>query len=372
MEYRVPPHSIEAEEAILGAILIDSKVLNKCNTLDTEDFYDKQNGEIFSAIKSLANSNKPVDIVTVSDEVGNIEYLAKLANGVPTTANVKHYVNIVRGKSIRRQYIRASADIASLAYEGEYANIIDFRNDVLSKIDIDLKQDISKQVKVNDILQDVLSTIEKRYSNIDEATLKYGLKWLDDRTGGIRNELTYIAARPSIGKSAFASQIAINLCKNKYRVAMFNLEMDKEQLTERLISNIAGIDLNKIRNPKNMNESDWQKLVVASGILSNMKLKIYDDVFKIEEIRSIAKELKLSNELDFVIIDYLQLCDTAKKTNSANERVSYLSRQMKLMQKELRIPVWCLSQLSRTNEKDNRRPKLIDLRDSGSIEQDKL
>jgi replicative DNA helicase len=164
--------------------------------------------------------------------------------------------------------------------------------------------------------------------------------------------------------------IAVNMAHKGNNVAIFSLEMGAEQLTERLIANVAGIDSNKIRTGKGIDDGDWTKIVQATNIISNLKLKIYDDVRKIEEIRAECRELKNNNQLDYVVIDYLQLCESMNKAGNTNERVSYLSRQFKLISGELKVPILLLSQLSRANEADNRRPKLTDLRDSGSIEQD--
>lgn len=368
---KLPPQNQEAEQSVLGSMLLDKAAISEViQVLGESDFYNQLHGKLYKDIIELNSNNKPVDIVTISAKGHDIEYLIKLTESVPTTANVKHYAGLVKGKSLRRQYIKAAQDIMELAYTGEYDNIVDFKNDVMQKVDIDIKDSKSNESDIKKIGERVFKNIEDRYKKQNESKTLYGFSWLDSKTGGAhKKDLTILAARPSVGKTAFAMQTAINIAKRDNHVAVFSLEMGNDQLVERMMANEAGVNTQKIRYPKSMTDKEWEMLGQASNVMS-LSIKIFDDIFKIEEIRAKCRELKNKSKLDFVIIDYLQLCDTMKKVGSTNERVSYISRQSKLMAKELDVPIMMLSQLNRANEHDNRRPKLIDLRDSGAIEQD--
>jgi replicative DNA helicase len=368
---RIPPQNQEAEKSVLGAMLLDKSAISETITiLNESDFYNPAHANIYKSIIELFNSNKPVDIVTVSAKGHDLEYLSELASNVPTTANAKHYAGLVKSRAIRREYIKAAQEIIDLSYTGEFDNIIDFKNDVMQKIDIEIKDLKKSESDIKQIGMKVFNSIEERYKNNNDNKLQYGFGWLDKKTGGAHNkDLTILAARPSVGKTAFAMQIALNMAEKQNNIAVFSLEMGSDQLVERMLSNYSKIDTQKIRFPKSMNDTDWTLLGQASNVM-DLPIRIFDDVFKIEEIRSKCRDLKIKNQLDYVIIDYLQLCDTMKKVGSTNERVSHISRQSKLMAKELNVPICMLSQLSRANEHDNRRPKLTDLRDSGAIEQD--
>lgn len=373
MEYRIPPQNVEAEQSLLGAMLLDKKaIMEAVHILNDDDFYREEHKVIFNAILDLYNTNKEADMVTVSNKPGiNISYLAQITSNCPTSTNAKHYAGIVKGKSLRRKLILNAQEVVDLAYDGIYENIIDLKNDALQKMDIDIKDHKQEQSSIKDITVKTLSIIEGRYRSTDTNKMFFEFPWLDKMTGGAHmSELTILAARPSIGKTAFANQIGINLAKKDNYVAIFNLEMDKQQLNERMISNESGVDGQRIRYGKNLTDADWEKIGNAAGEVMEYNINIFDSVFKIEEIRGRCRDLKNKDKLDFVIVDYLQLCETMKKHTGANERVSILSRQFKLMAKELKTPFWVLSQLTRANERDNRRPKLIDLRESGSIEQD--
>jgi len=374
MEYRIPPQNIEAEEGVIASLLSDKELLPEIlPMLTAEDFYREDLQNIYQIIVDIFNSHKPVDIITVSDKLGmgHLEYFANITNRLTTPQNAKYYAGIVKGKSIRRQYIDRAKRIIDLAYEGQYDTVTDFKNDVLQQIDIDIKDHTKEQNTIEYVVNSTLNKIEGRYKNTNPSKLLYGFPWLDKMTGGAHNsELTIIAARPSIGKTAFSSNVAINIASKGNSVAMFNLEMDKESLIERTLANESGVDGQRIRYGKTLTDDDWAKLGMVGAEISSYKINLYDTVFKLEDIRAECRSLKNKNKLDFIVVDYLQLVDTTKKTTGNTDRVSYLSRQFKLMAKEFKVPIWLLSQLNRSNEHDNRRPKLIDLRDSGSIEQD--
>jgi replicative DNA helicase len=373
MDYRIPPQNTEAEEGILASLLLDKDILpDIIPMLKPDDFYKDDHKAIYQTITDLHNSHKEVDIITVSDKMGGswIDYFARITSEVPTTQNAKYYAGIVKGKAIRREYIDRAKQIIDLAYDGHYENVTEFKNDVMQKIDVEIREQRTDN-DIMTIVNSALTKIEERYNSKDPGKMKYGYTWLDKMTGGAHNsELTIIAARPSVGKTTFSSNIGIKIASRGNSVAMFNLEMDKENLVEKILSDLGSVESQRIRYGKTLDDVDWEKLGSAGGEVGALKLKIYDNIFKVEEIRAECRILKNKGELDFVIVDYLQLVETMKKTTGANERVSYLSRQFKLMAKELKVPIWLLSQLNRANEHDNRRPKLIDLRDSGSIEQD--
>lgn len=372
MDIHLPPQNIDAEKGLIASLLLDNTLISQIQ-LTSDDFYELDHQNIFQAILDLYNLRKPVDVITVSDKLGTgwLEYLALITGSVPTTQNAKHYANIVKGKSIRRQYINKAKQIIDLAYDGEYETVIDFKNDVLQIMDIQIQSSQQDDSKILNVLESTLNNIEGRYKNTNPSKLLYGYSWLDKMTGGARqSELTILAARPSIGKTAFASNIAINIARRGNAVAIFNLEMDKESLMERTLANETNIDSQKIRYSKTLDDTDWALIVNAVSEVSKYKINIFDSVFKIEDIRAECRMLKSKGLLDFIVVDYLQLVDTTKKTSGNTERVSYLSRQFKLLAKEFKTPIWLLSQLNRANEHDDRRPKLIDLRDSGAIEQD--
>lgn len=375
---RMPPNSIDAEQSLLGAAMVDKNaVVDIVQQLEEKDFYSLENQAIFKAIIELNGSGKVIDIITVSEKlkymgqlelIGGIEHLSNLVSDVVTTTNLKSCISIVKGKSVRRKFIRAATNVIESAYDGEYETITDFKADVMKRMDISVKE------KTNDTIQDitltVMKNIEERYNN---KTLKmpYGIEWLDKYTGGAHEtDMTVLAARPSVGKTSFVMQCGKYFAAKGNSVAIFSLEMGKDQLVERMIANDGLIQLDKLRNPVLMDGQDQLKLSKTVGRINELNLHIVDDIFKIETIRAKCVELKTKEKLNAVIIDYLQLCDSTQRFKSKEERVSYISRQTKLMAKELRVPVIILSQLNRASEHDNRRPQLIDLRDSGAIEQD--
>lgn len=363
--------SNEAEQAVLASILVDNNKINSIiRLINADDFYNKAHQDLFQTILDLYNNNTPADLITLSDKGFDIEYLSKLIDKITTSENIIHYAQIIKGKAIRRRYVDIGQEIQQMAISGEYENITEFKNDILQKVDFDIVDRRNKK-DIATILMDAISTIERRYEGLEEAGLKYGLKWLDNWTGGAKsNELTILAARPSIGKTALAIQIALNIASKNKHAAIFSLEMGEEQLIDRMICNISGVSLTKIRTGIGITTDDWTKISEASGIISAMKINIFDDIYKTEEIRAECRALKNKKQLDYIVIDYLQLCETGKKYGNEAERISTLSRQFKRLNQELKVPILLLCQLNRENEKDNRRPLLTDLRGSGSIEQD--
>ena len=368
--YKVPPQDLRAESSVLGSCMLERNACDyACRVLTTEDFMGPTHKDIFSIIKSMYDANEPIDFLTVNAKFDNVQMLSDICTSVVTSTHIKAHCNIILSKSIRRKYIKASQKILDMAYEGEFETMTDFRNEVMAEIDIPVRKDKKRMTHIKDILEQVMYKLET--NNSDVSMMKTGYKWLDTNLGGMKNNYTLLGARPSIGKSTLAINIMLNLALKRHKVAMFNLEMSKEDIVEKMLSIVSVVQNEKIRNSWLLNDDDWKMIGTNMNKLFTSNIHIYDDVFDIEDIRYECRDLANKGELDCVFIDYLQLCNTKKKTNSTNERVSHISRHFKLMQKEFNVPFWVLSQLSRDSSKEkNRRPILTDLRDSGSIEQD--
>ena len=382
---KIPPHDIEAEQAVLGSMLTDKDaVVDAVEILKPDDFYRQDNKIIYEAILNLYNRAEPIDIITVKSElvsigkfenVGGLEYLAILPDKVPTTANVDKYINIVEEKAILRNLIKTANELITLGYaETEEVDAI---MDQAEKRIFEIAQ--NKNQKGFSVLKDVLvesfAEIEKLYNQKEAITgIPTGFADLDYKTAGLHNsDLILIAARPAMGKSAFALNIATNAAMQaKVPVALFNLEMSKSQLVNRILCSEAMVDSNKIRTGK-IEEDDWVKLASALGPLSEAPIYIDDTPgITVTEIRAKCRKLKLEKNIGLVVIDYLQLIQASGRKNSSREQeISEISRSLKILAKELDIPVVALSQLSRAAEaRQDHRPMLSDLRESGAIEQD--
>lgn len=382
---KVPPHDIEAEQAILGCMLTDKDaVISAIEVLKEDDFYREDNKAIYSAILSLYSRSEPIDIITVKAElveagnferIGGLEYLAELPDRVPTTANVEKYIKIVSEKATLRSLIQTSNELIALGYDE--SEDVDNIMDMAEKKVFDLSQ--KKSVKGYSALKDVLvgsfAELEKLYNQKGNVTgITTGFIDLDNKTAGLHNsDLIIIAARPAMGKSAFAINIATNAAiKANVPVVIFNLEMSKEQVGNRILCSEAMVDSNKIRTGQ-IEDEDWMKLATTLGELSEAPIYIDDTPgISIMEIRAKCRKLKIEKNIGLIVIDYLQLIQgTGKKNASREQEISEISRSLKILAKELDVPVIALSQLSRTAEKrDEKRPMLSDLRESGAIEQD--
>ncbi len=382
---KVPPHDIEAEQAVLGSMLTDlDAVTASIENLKEEDFYREDNRAIYSAMYNLYNRAEPIDLITVKseletmdklDKVGGIEYLATLPEKVPTTANANKYIKIVEEKSTLRKLIKTANEIVELGYDPteEVEDIIDGAE---KKI-FNLVQDKSQKgyTPIKDILVDSFNELEALYNRKQHITgVPTGFADLDYRTAGLHgSEFILIAARPAMGKSAFVLNIATYAAvKAKVPVAIFSLEMSKEQMVNRILCSEAMVDSNKVRTGK-LEEEDWAKLAGAIGPLSEAGIYIDDTPgISIMEIRTRCRKLKLEKNIGLVIIDYLQLVQGSnKRTGSREQEIAEISRSLKILAKELNVPVIALSQLSRAVEqRPDHRPMLSDLRESGSIEQD--
>ena len=383
---KIPPSDVEAEQAILGSMLTDKdSVMSAIEVLKSDDFYREDNKAIYEAICNLYSRSEPIDIITVKSElvangkfesVGGLEYLAILPDKVPTTANVEQYIKIVEEKSLLRNLIRTANEIITLGYS-QTEEVEDIMDMAERKI-FDLLKERSKTTytPIKDVLIETFAQIEKLYNKSDVITgIPTGFIELDYKTAGLHNsDLILVAARPAMGKSAFVINIASNAAiRAGVPVVIFNLEMSKEQVANRILCSEAMVDSNKIRTGK-IEEEDWSKLAGALGPISDAPIYIDDTPgISIMEIRAKCRKLKLEKNIGLVIIDYLQLVSASGKKNSSREReISEISRSLKILAKELNVPVIALSQLSRAPEqrKDDHRPILSDLRESGAIEQD--
>lgn len=381
---KTPPHNLESEQCVIGSIIMESEtIIPVAEILDREDFYMDAHKVIYESMIELSNERKPIDIVTLSnrlkekgylDQVGGINYLTSTTNMIPTTSNVKVYAEIVKKNSILRKLISASNDIISMGYEAS-DNLDDILNKAEKKI-FDISQDrMSEDFKpISEVLTIVTAMIEDVYNKGSDLTgLDTGFIDLNKKLGGFhKSDLILIAARPGMGKTAFALNLVANAAiRSKASVAVFSLEMSKEQLVQRLVSSQSNVALDSISKGK-IADDEWKKLTDAMTVLSSSKIYIDDTPgIKVSEIRSKCRKLKLEKGLDMIMIDYLQLMEADGRAESRQQEVSKISRSLKILAKEMNCPVIALSQLSRNTEsgKDHT-PKLSDLRDSGAIEQD--
>jgi len=381
---RILPHSIEAEQSVLGAMLVDKEAINtSVEIIRPDDFYKEANREIFEAIVVLFNKNEPVDLITLSEElkkrgtldaIGGVVYLANLSEGISTTANIRYYCEIVEEKSILRKLIRASSDIMSKGYEADEE--LSFIIDLAEKKIFDITQRRSHEgfAPIKTVLLESFSRIEQMAESKGGITgITTGFTDLDNKTSGLqRSDLVLIAARPSMGKTAFALNMALNSAlKGNASVAVFSLEMSKEQLVQRILSAESHVELHKIINGK-LSEEEWPKLVRAMGPLSQLKMYIDDTPgITLMEMKAKCRKLKMEHGLDAIFVDYLQLMQGDGKIESRQQEISAISRGLKGLAKEMNCPVVALSQLSRAPElRSDHRPILSDLRESGAIEQD--
>ena len=385
LQPRSIPNNIEAEQSILGCNLLDDNVaIQIMSMLKPEDFYTEAHKTIFEAMTTIHAASKPIDYVTLTDElermgvlesVGGIDYITTLTNIVPSSANFKHYADIVKRTSLMRKLIRSSQEIIEKAYEGQEENILGFAEKTI--FDISEQEDFSSLVAIGDTLDTVLNKFEEIDKNGGQVRgITTGLESLDKLTGGLqRSDLILLAARPSVGKTSLAMNIVNNAALlGKHKVAVFSLEMPKEQITQRTLCSISGVSMEKALKGK-LQPSDWSALWEGSKKLSDAKIYI-DDSSMNTSVQILSKCRRLKREqggLDLVMIDYLQLMSPAKKSKDSNRQneVAEITRNLKIAARELNVPIILLSQLSRDIEKrEGHEPVLSDLRESGAIEQD--
>jgi len=382
---KVQPQNLEAEMAVLGSMLIDEEAISvAAETLHSNCFYSGTHRKIFEAILDLFNANKAVDLITLTDElkrrelleeIGGVTFLTSLANSVPTSANINHYVTIVREKNILRTLINNSTKIVSLCYEneGNIADLVDQAEKLVFEVS-DTRHKGSYQ-HLKEIIKESIETIDKLYQKKVHVTgVPTGYIDFDLKTAGLQNsDLIIVAGRPSMGKSAFALGIAEYAgVVEKLPVALFSLEMSKEQLVQRMLCAHAKVDAHKVRTGF-LATSDWPRLTAAAGKLSEAPIFIDDTpAISVMELRAKARRLKAHHDIKLIILDYLQLMrGSAMSAESRQQEISEISRSLKALARELDVPLIAISQLSRAVESRNdHRPQLSDLRESGAIEQD--
>ncbi|MBQ7466455.1 MAG: replicative DNA helicase [Clostridia bacterium] len=376
------PNSLEAEQSVLCSAMIDSDAsLNIVARLKEDDFYSESHKIIFNAMQELYKANKPIDFVTLADylqshdqiaSVGGISYLTSLTNTLPSAAHYATYVDIVKKNSTLREVIVASNKIINKAYSGENEDTLGFAEKAI--FEISEKGQVSALEKLADSLSDVMET----FDDINKGGGKVrgvptGFYQLDRMTNGLqKSDLIILAARPSVGKTSFAMNVVSNAAlEGNARCAVFSLEMSKEQLAQRMLCSVANVDMTKALHGE-LEDQDWTKLWKAHKKLSNCKIYVDDNALNTpSQIMSKCRKLKRERGLDLIMIDYLQLMESDVKSDSQQDKIREISRRMKILAKEINVPVILLSQLSRAVEKrPNSVPGLSDLRDSGAIEQD--
>ncbi|HSJ37313.1 MAG TPA: replicative DNA helicase [Planococcus sp. (in: firmicutes)] len=382
---RVPPHNQEAEQSVLGAIFLEPQsLISVAEIIMPEDFYRIAHQKIFQTMINLSDRGKAIDVVTVTEElsakkeledVGGLSYLAEIANAVPTAANVGHYAHIVEEKGLLRRLIRVATSIVEDGFTRE-----DEVEELLAEaekkmMEVSSRKNAGDFVHIKDVLVKTYDNIELLHTRKGDVTgIPTGFRDLDKITAGFqRNDLIIVAARPSVGKTAFALNVAQNVAtKTDENVAIFSLEMGAEQLVMRMLCAEGNIDAQVLRTGALQNE-DWRKLTMAMGSLSNAGIFIDDTPgIRVNDIRAKCRRLKQEYGLGMIMIDYLQLiAGTGKAGENRQQEVSDISRSLKHLARELEVPVVALSQLSRgVEQRQDKRPMMSDLRESGSIEQD--
>ena len=384
MAERIPPHNEEAERSVLGAVMLNKDVLSEVlEEVSADDFYNESHREIFKAIWELYKNNTAVDMLTVCEELkkrkalemaGGRAYRATLTAEVPSTVNAVEYAKIVAEKAILRQMIKTSEDITEKGYDAKMAagEILDYAESGIFKIA--QKRQKNDYAKIQDVLLTNIKIIDAAAQNKDKIVgIPTGFKDIDEKTSGLqRSDLIIVAARPAMGKTAFALNIAQqSAVKAGSSVIIFSLEMSKEQLGQRLLAMQARVEMQKLKQG-DLDRKDWDRITMALDELNNTKIVIDDTPgISVMEMRNKCRRLKAEQGLDLVVVDYLQLMSLQGKTDNRQQEISTISRNLKLLAREMDCPVIVLSQLSRAPEqRQDHRPILSDLRESGSIEQD--
>lgn len=381
---RIPPHSIEAEQSVLGSMIMDhDAVIVASEILITSDFYRPDHGQIFSAIMELYTAGNPIDLITIQDrlvqngvleQVGGLSYLVELANSVPTSAHIKQYAKIVQEKATLRKLIKVSTDISAKSYEGDEPldNIMNFAEK--SIFDVLQNKKTDDFTGIDEIVLTSIEKIEEAHKSKGGITgIETGFIDLDQRTAGLQpSDLILVAARPSMGKTAFSLNIIQTAgIKNKKSVAVFSLEMSKDQLVSRMLCAEAMVDSQKARTGM-LEKDDWDRIAQSIPNITNSRIFIDDTPgINVMDMRAKCRRLKMEKGLDLIMIDYLQLMSGVGDGSSRQQEISDISRSLKALAREMNAPVIALSQLSRACEqRQDHRPMLSDLRESGAIEQD--
>ncbi|MDD2968886.1 MAG: replicative DNA helicase [Lachnospiraceae bacterium] len=381
---RILPHSLEAEQSVIGSMIMDRDAIVAASEIVTdEDFYSRQYAVLFQSMVELNEEGKPVDVVTLQNrlkekdappEVSSLEFVRELLSAVPTSANVKYYAGIVAEKSTLRRLIRLNEEIANTCYSGKETLEVILEETEKKTFELVQKRNTSDYVSIRQVVMNAMDKIEQAAKNKGSVTgIPTGFIDLDFRTAGFQpSDFILVAARPSMGKTAFVLNIAQYMAFHENKtVAIFSLEMSKEQLVNRLFSLESKVDSQHIRTG-NLSDGEWEKLIESAGVIAKSNL-IIDDTpgISIAELRSKCRKYKLEHNLGIIIIDYLQLMSGRGKSESRQQEISDISRSLKSLARELNVPVVALSQLSRAVEqRPDHRPMLSDLRESGAIEQD--
>lgn len=381
---RVLPHSMEAEQSVIGSMILDREAIVVASELISgEDFYNKQYGVLFETMVELNDQGSAVDMVTLQNrlkekdvppEVSSLEFVRDLLTIVPTSANIKYYANIVAEKSTLRKLIRLNEEIANTCYAGKESLEVILEDTEKRVFQLVQKRNTGDFVPIRQVVMNAMDKIEAASRNNGAVTgIPTGFIDLDYRTAGMQpSDLVLIAARPSMGKTAFVLNIAQHVAfRQNKTVAIFSLEMSKEQLVNRMFSLESRVDAQHLRTGQ-LNDQEWEKLIESAGVIGRSNL-IIDDTpgISIAELRSKCRKFKLEHNLSMIIIDYLQLMSGSGRSDSRQQEISDISRSLKAVARELSVPVLALSQLSRAVEqRPDHRPMLSDLRESGAIEQD--
>lgn len=381
---RIPPNNIDAEKSVLGAVLVSpDALLDIIDIIRPDDFYRKDHETIFSAMMDLFNANRPIDVVTVTeklsslgvlDKVGGIPYLGSLADEVPLASNAPQYARIVAEKALQRRLIKCAQDISKNAYEpeGDVSAALEFAEQ--SVLDVMQNRASKSYVQIKDVLPEVFTKLEEASKSSGLSGISTGFYDLDKMTAGLHDsDLVLIAGRPAMGKTAFMLNIARHAAvKERVPVAIFNLEMSKQQLATRMLSTESGVESEKLRNG-DLADSDWTKIAEGMSVLSGAPIYFDDSTdVSVQSIRAKCRKLKMEKDIKLVFVDYLQLMQgKTGRSDSRAQEVGDISRSLKVMARELNVPVIVGSQVNRELEKRaDKRPMLSDLRESGSIEQD--
>jgi replicative DNA helicase len=382
--HKIPPQNLEAEQSVLGGILIENQAINKVmEILTPDDFYRDGHRRIYAALIDLSERDEPADLITLTNElrkkdqldaIGGASYLASLIDSVPTAANIEYYARIVREKAVLRKLIETSTEIITQSYQdrGDVENFLDEAEKAI--FEISERRVRPAFYSIREVVKDSLDTISRLYEKKELITgIPSGFKELDKMTAGFQpSDLVIVAGRPSMGKTAFCLNVAqYAAIERKTPVAIFSLEMSKEQLVLRMLCSQSQVEGTRLRTGF-LHESDWTKLTLAAGTLYEAPIFIDDTAaLSVLELRAKARRLKAEHRLGLLVIDYLQLMKGRARVESRQQEISEISRSLKALAKELNIPIIAVSQLSRkTEERTGNRPQLSDLRESGAIEQD--
>lgn len=386
-DLKVPPHSLEAEQSVIGGLMLDNQSWdNIADVINEQDFYRHDHALIFRAINALADEDQPYDVVTVSewlgarnelDSIGGLAYLSILANDTPTAVNVKAYANIVREYSVLRSLIQIGNEISASAYNADGRPSKELLDEAERKVFMIAEQGAGNREgfeAINNLLTKAVQRVEEMYQSNEALTgISSGFSNFDDKTSGLqKSDLIIVAGRPSMGKTSFAMNLAENAAMGtENSVAVFSMEMPGEQLALRMMSSLGRIDSHNLRTGK-LDDQDWPRLISSVNMLSKAKLFIDDSpALSPTEVRARTRRLKREYGLDLVIIDYLQLMQVGGSSENRATEISEISRSLKALAKELNVPIIALSQLNRSVEqRPDKRPVMSDLRESGGIEQD--